>query len=296
MGVFLLIIFLLIAATVYLLTTGFFALFGRTRIRLTPAPGNKQVLLRTKRGVIPLALIKNVSYRINKPFFRSAYFRNIQYQAEFIGLRFGALELFFIKEACLIIAVACAAPFLPFPQAFIAGIAGFVLPDFYLSGKIRAKKDAIIRYFPETVDLLDLCIGAGLDFLSAIQWVTQKSQANPFIGQLELVMKEIQVGKSRTEALKAMAKRLNIPDINSFSRTIVQAERMGASVEEALRNLSEDTRANRFERGERYAIKASLKILIPLLLFILPVIMIVVAGPIIIQFSTGGLMPGGAGF
>jgi tight adherence protein C len=88
-----------------------------------------------------------------------------------------------------------------------------------------------------------------------------------------------------------MAKRLQIPDISSFVRTVIQSERMGTSVAEAFRNLSEDTRNSRFQTGERYAIKASLKILFPLLFCILPVILIVVAGPIIIKFTQGELFP-----
>ena len=163
--------------------------------------------------------------------------------------------------------------------------------------KVKAKKEAIVRVFPETIDLIDLCIGAGLDFPSSIKWVIDKSVSNPFMEQLAMVLSEIQIGRNRVDALKDMARRLNLSDISSFVRTVIQAERMGTSVEAGFRNLSEDTRNTRFQEGERYAIKASLKILFPLLFCILPVIMIVVAGPIIIKFTQGELLPkSGMGF
>jgi len=240
-------------------------------------------------------LVHNISNIINHPFSTVPYFKNIQADAKFLKLPFGALEIMFIKEFLMIgggIAGFLAQPNDPV-WAIVGAIIAFILPDFVLKSKVRNKKDAMLRIFPETVDILDLCIGAGLDFLSALRWVVEKSDPNPFVEQLEVVLNEISIGKSRTEALRDMANRVKIPDINSFVRTIVQAERMGISIEEALRNLSEDTRMNRFQRGERMAIKAGLKMLIPLMLFILPVILIIVAGPVIIQFSQGDLIPSG---
>jgi pilus assembly protein TadC len=178
-----------------------------------------------------------------------------------------------------------------FVLPLVAFAFGLFIPDIILMRKVRAKKEAIVRYFPETVDLLDMCISAGVDLVAAIKWVIEKSSSNPFIEQLAVVVSEIQVGKPRAQALKDMAGRLKLSDVSSFSRAIVQAERMGTSVEEAFRNLSDDTRLRRFQMGERYAIKASLKILFPLIFCILPAIMIVIAGPIIIKFSQGELIP-----
>lgn len=283
------IIFVLLAAAIYLIAL---TIARPPRPRLSFNASDKTSSVTKNHFSFSALLIKKISLKINPPVFNSSYFKNLQNQAEFTGMRFGAIELLFIKEAAAIIAGILTAVLFAPTYALIAVLAGFFAPDIYLSNKIKAKKKAIIKYFPETVDLLDLCIGAGLDFLSAVRWVTEKSQNNPFVEQLKIVRKEIQTGKSRTEALKAMSRRLNIMDVSSFVRTLILAERMGASIEEALRNISEDTRASRFQRGEKEAIKASLKILIPLLFFILPVIMIVVAGPIIIKFTQGGLMTG----
>jgi len=248
---------------------------------------------RPKVNLFNLPAVRNLSNAINAPFKGLPYLKVLQDNATFLRLPIGAIELMLVKELLMvglgIIVFIMVSPV----WGIVAALVGFMLPDFLLTSKVNAKRQAMLSVFPETVDILDLCIGAGLDFLSALRWVVEKSDPNPFIEQLEIVLNEISVGKSRTEALKDMANRVKMPDINSFTRTIVQAERMGISIEEALRNLSEDTRMTRYQRGERYAIKAGLKMLIPLMLCILPVILIIVAGPVIIQFTQGDLIPGG---
>jgi len=171
----------------------------------------------------------------------------------------------------------------------VAGVVGFILPSLILKNKIKVKKYSIERVLPETVDLLSLCVGAGLDFMSAVRWIVNKVKANPLIDELVIVLKEINVGKPRLEALRDMSKRLNIPDVTSFIRTLIQADRMGTPVEETFKIISEDSRMRRFNRGERTAMKAPIKMLIPLIFFILPVIMIIVAGPILVNFMTKGL-------
>ena len=97
------------------------------------------------------------------------------------------------------------------------------------------------------------------------------------------------MGKSRREALKDMSARLNIPDVSSFVRTLIQAERMGAPVSETLAIISEDSRLNRFRRAERLALQAPMKLLIPLIFFILPTVAIIVGGPIFLQFMQQGI-------
>ncbi len=171
----------------------------------------------------------------------------------------------------------------------VACLGGFLLPSLILKNKIKAKKYSIERVLPETVDLLSLCVGAGLDFMSAVRWIINKVKVNPLIEELIIVLKEINVGKPRLDALRDMSKRLNIPDVTSFVRTLIQADRMGTPVEETFKILSEDSRMRRFHRGERTAMKAPIKMLVPLIFCILPVIMIIVAGPILVNFMTKGL-------
>ncbi len=173
-----------------------------------------------------------------------------------------------------------------------AALVAFLIPLHALNSRVKKNKYGIARVLPETVDLLSLCVGAGLDFMAAVRWVVDKVQVNPLIQELVMVLREINMGKSRIEALRDMSKRLEIPDVTSFVRTLVQADRMGTPVEEAFRILSEDTRLRRFHRGERQAMKAPLKMLIPLVFCILPVILIIVAGPILLRFVEGDFFGG----
>lgn len=178
---------------------------------------------------------------------------------------------------------------LTFPLLFIAIAVGFIIPDFIMNMKVKKIKDSIERVMPETIDLLSLCVGAGLNFMLALRWVIEKAKPNDFINQLRVVLDEVNVGKSRAEALRDMAKRLNISDVTSFVRILVQTDRLGTPMEEAFKLVSEDTRMRRFNRGEREAMKAPMKMLIPLIFCILPIIMIVIGGPIILKFMKGGL-------
>ena len=176
------------------------------------------------------------------------------------------------------------------PTLVVASIIGGMLPDIWFNKKINERKFLIVRHLPETIDLLGLCIEAGLDFTTSVKWVIDKAPVNPLIEELGLVLEQIKWGKPRTQSLKDMAKRLNITEISSLVQTMVQAERMGTPVSQTFAILSEDTRAQRYNRGERIALKAPLKMLIPLIFCILPVIAIVVGGPILLQFQSGGFV------
>ena len=161
---------------------------------------------------------------------------------------------------------------------------GYMLPEFWLKARIKKVKEDILRFLPDTVDLLGLCVNAGLDFMMALKYVVEKSHPSVIIDELRNMMQEINVGKSRRDALRDLAKKYELPDLSTFSRTLIQADRMGTSVIEALNMLSEDMRDARFRRGEAMALKAPLKMLVPLLFFIFPVVAILVAGPVFLDF------------
>ena len=171
----------------------------------------------------------------------------------------------------------------------VAVAGGYIVSGFYLKRMVAKRKYSIARSLPETVDLLGLCIEAGLDFVSAAKWVIHKTPKTPMIEELAFVIEEVKWGKPRVQALKDMSRRLGIPEISSFVQTIIQADRMGTPIAEAFSILSEDSRSQRFHRGERIALQAPIKILIPLIFFIMPVIGIVIGGPILLQFMQGGL-------
>jgi len=140
--------------------------------------------------------------------------------------------------------------------------------------------------------LLGLCVNAGLDFMLAIKWVIDKSPPSILMTEMNLVLQEINVGKPRRDALRDLARKYELPDLSTFSRTLIQADRMGTSIGDALNILSEDMRVARFRRGETVALKAPIKMLVPLMFFIFPVVAILVGAPIMIDFMRNNTMSG----
>ncbi len=172
---------------------------------------------------------------------------------------------------------------------------GYLAPELFIKGKIKQVKAIIVKELPDAIDLLGLCVNAGLDFMLSLKWVVEKSTASVMIDELNTVLQEINVGKTRRDAIKDLADRYDLPDLSTFSRTLIQADKMGTSVTEALNVLAEDMRLARFRRGEQLALKAPMKMLAPLLIFIFPVVGILVAGPIILDFMQNNPFQGLAG-
>jgi tight adherence protein C len=197
-------------------------------------------------------------------------------------------EFFLFKELCMAFVFIFIFPFIPSDMLLFGVLMslsfGYMIPEYWLKGKVKKVKGVILKELPDAVDLLGLCVNAGLDFMLALKWVVEKSPPSVMIQELNTLLQEINVGKTRREALKSLSNKYNLPDLSTFSRTLIQADKMGTSVAEALNILSEDMREARYRRGEQMAMKAPMKLLVPLLLCIFPVVGILVAGPIFIQF------------
>jgi len=211
------------------------------------------------------------------------------------GSPMGILEFIFIKVllCTLLPTIAMAALSKVFQNKtalYLGALAiGFILPDIWLQSKIKRRQLNIRRDLPNIIDLLSLCVSGGLDFMLAVSRVVRDMRRCDLTMELEEVYHQTQMGKSRKEALKNLAWRIDMPETYSFVRTLVQADRMGSPVSEALKMQSEEIRTRRFQRGEAMALKAPIKLLFPLFAFILPVVMIIVGGPIILQFTRGGM-------
>jgi tight adherence protein C len=161
---------------------------------------------------------------------------------------------------------------------------GYLLPDFYISNRVQNRKRLILRVFPDTIDLINLCVDAGLDFMQGLSWVVGRSKPNPLTREFSRITQEVKMGLPRQEALKNMVRRLDLPEIGSFVNALIHAERMGVQINQVLAVISEESRRQKFEKAERLALKAPIKMLFPLILFILPVIGIIVGGPVLLQF------------
>jgi tight adherence protein C len=169
-------------------------------------------------------------------------------------------------------------------SVLIGIVVGYMLPEVWIRNKIKKIKGDVIKQLPDTVDLLGLCVNAGLDFMMALKWVVEKSPPSVIVNELSNLLQEISVGKPRRDALRDLARKYELPDLSTFSRTLIQADKMGTSVSEALNILSEDMRLARYRRGEALALKAPMKMLVPLLFCIFPVVGILVGAPIFLDF------------
>ncbi len=167
----------------------------------------------------------------------------------------------------------------------VAGVLGFVLPSVYISRKARARQMEISRQLSDILDLLVVCVEAGLGLFEAIKIVgTESERQKQAIGrELSLVASEISAGASLGQALRNLAERTAVEDIRPLAATLIQSEQLGAQIAPALHASSDALRTRRRLRAEEAAQKTTIKILFPLVLFILPSMLMVIMGPAIIQ-------------
>lgn len=154
-------------------------------------------------------------------------------------------------------------------------------PALWLKQAIAQRHKHIIRALPFVIDLLTLSVEAGLDFMTALKNIIDRRQPDPIAEEFSRMLFEIQLGKTRRNALQRMADRIRHPDIQSLTNALIQADEMGVSIGAILRIQAGDIRAKRFMRAEKLANEAPIKMLFPLVAFIFPVVFLIMLGPII---------------
>jgi tight adherence protein C len=163
-----------------------------------------------------------------------------------------------------------------------AAFAGFYIPHLMLTSKITRRQKEIRKAMPDALDLLTICVEAGLGFDAAMSKVSEKWE-NELSLAFARAIREVQLGKVRREALKDMADRLGIPEMTSFVAAIIQSEQLGVSLAKVLRIQSDQMRVKRRQRAEEEAHKAPIKMIIPLALLVFPSIMIIILTPAAMQ-------------
>ena len=210
----------------------------------------------------------------------------------YIGIRVLAAVLF----GGLGVALTVVAKTLPFIQRILLPVVGvglgYYLPVLSLGRNISKRQDDIIRSLPDALDLLTICVEAGLGFDAAMSRVAEKWD-NELSVAFTRVLQEIQLGKLRREALRDMSDRMEVRDVSTFVAAIIQAGQLGVSLARVLRIQSDQMRVRRRQRAEEMARAATLKILPPVAFLIFPALLIVLLGPAAIQmltvFGTEGL-------
>jgi tight adherence protein C len=162
-------------------------------------------------------------------------------------------------------------------------IFGRLLMENILKSKIKGRQNAISKELPDVLDLLTVSVEAGLGFDASIQKVVNKMKG-PISQEFKKTLQEIKIGKQRKDALRDLADRTGDEDLNTFVGAIIQADQLGVSIGKVLRIQSKQMRLIRKQRIEEKAMKAPIKMLIPMVLFIFPALFLVLLGPAVLQF------------
>jgi len=274
-----------VMAVFYGLSTGTVSVADRlTRIWHTPAviQRPKDRSERVQRTLARLGALvppsqRNVS-RAQRMMVRAGY-RSPEAQMTMRGVRF------------LVPAVALAAVFAtglyrsnPFFVPVAAVVAGYLVPEIWLTQKIKNRQHRLRRSLPDALDLLVICVEAGLGLDQALLRVSQELSIShvELSQEFHLVNLEMRVGKSRLDALRELGSRSGVDDIKALVAMLVQTDRFGTSVAQSLRVHADDMRIKRRQRAEEMAAKTTIKMVPPLVFFIFPALLVVVLGPAVI--------------
>lgn len=207
------------------------------------------------------------------------------------GIKLSAREFSAVRIIVMIICIALS--FLPMAfKAIPALVKLFILlfgvvlailiPRYYLQSSIKKRQNGIRNQMPDVLDLLSVSVEAGLGFDAALIRVCDKS-IGPLVEELTTLYREMQMGKTRREALKDLGERSSVGELKIFASSLMQADQLGISIKNVLNSQSDQLRVSRKQRAEEKAMKAPVKMMLPLVIFIFPVIFLILLGPSVIE-------------
>jgi tight adherence protein C len=176
------------------------------------------------------------------------------------------------------------------PFLLVITMVGNFYPQIWLSDVRKRREKEILKALPVYLDFITMAVEAGLNLTGAIKQAMDKGPAGALRNEFQMIIRDLRAGVPRADALRRMEARLNMKSITSFVGTVIQAEKMGASVGNALRIQSVQRRTERFQRAEKLAMEAPVKLILPLIAFIFPVTFIVLAFPIVVKFMQEGML------
>lgn len=176
----------------------------------------------------------------------------------------------------------------PYWFCLLAGLLGFYFPHLYCRLQKEQRYISVISELPFFIDLLALSTEAQLGLVDAIKRIVDKAESTPLTDEFRIVLQNIATGAVRADAFKALAERLDIPEVTSLVAVINDSDFTGTPISRVLKDQSAQMRLERFLRAEKAGAKASQMMLIPMMVFIMPAVFIVVFAPVILQFIYGG--------
>ncbi|UCD86175.1 MAG: type II secretion system F family protein [Deltaproteobacteria bacterium] len=170
----------------------------------------------------------------------------------------------------------------------LALVLGFFYPNLWLRDRVKKRQQSIFRGLPFSLDLLTLSVEAGLDFASAVNKLVEKSAEGPLREEMFQVVQEMKMGKTRAQALRDMAERVQLPELSALVSNLIQAEELGTGLGPMLRIQSTQFRNKRFQRAEKLAMEAPVKMTFPLL-FIFVSVFLLLFGSLLLDVLKGGV-------
>lgn len=168
----------------------------------------------------------------------------------------------------------------------VVAVVAIVGPSFFLKQLAKNHQLGIKRQLPDAMDLLSVCIEAGLSFDAALMKVAEK-MSGPFIDELLIVYREIQMGRTRRDALQALSDATTVDELKTFVSALIQAEQLGIPINNIMQTQAEQLRETRKLEAKEKGMKSSIKMLIPMLIFIFPVVFIIILGPTVMNIING---------
>jgi tight adherence protein C len=168
------------------------------------------------------------------------------------------------------------------------GGGGWLAPGFWINRQVTARRQEILLALPPVLDLLVVAVDAGLSFDLALGRVVDKLH-NPLTAELDQVMRQISLGRSRAEALESLVRRVNVEDVRRLVNALLQADELGVPIARALRDQAAEARRLARQRAQQAAATATVKMVVPMILFILPTVWLILLGPAIVSLFGHGL-------
>lgn len=170
------------------------------------------------------------------------------------------------------------------------GLIGFIYPSMTISKLAEARQELIMKSLPFAIDLVGSAMRAGLDFSAAIRYyVSNEKKTNPLAVEFGVMLRQMELGKTRVEALTDVANRVQTDDFRSFAGAVAHGTEIGASIVETMRVQGEEMRRARFNRAERKAARAPSIMILPIAVFIMPAIFVVIGTPVLLKIQSSGL-------
>jgi tight adherence protein C len=177
-------------------------------------------------------------------------------------------------------------------MTLILTVLGYFYPLLWLQQEKAARHKQIERALPHVLDLLTLSVEAGLDFMAGLRRIVDRRRLDPLGEELLRLFQEIKVGKTRRQGLRDLSQRVDNSDLTIVSLALIQADELGVGLGTVLRIQADQMRQRRFQRAEKAAHEAPVKMLLPLVVFIFPVVLIILGGPFLLQVFRSGVIGG----